>query len=427
MATEPARSPSTEQHAGPASARADDTFPALICAWPRCVALPLPQLGHPVGRDWLAAVGVEDRKTSTQHLTFIRAGSVLQVVDVGSTNGTRVNGVLLAKGKPISIEDGSVLRIGGTLLVFRPRLRGTVRPDEPLHGLVAPFGLRDLRRDLAALPSIQARNVLIEGETGSGKEHVAKAVHAALRPQGPFTPTNIAAVAPAVFESELFGHVRGAFTGADRDRPGYFVAARGGTLFLDELGDLAIDLQAKLLRAIEQREVTPVGTAKPVKVDVTIVAATHHDLDERVEAGTFRRDLLLRFVARLELPALRERPEDIMAIAVELGRRKGWRFDAAGAVEVEAAERLLLHDWRGNVRELEAVLDRAATRDEPGVLLLRGLGPELGEISSPGRSVLTPEIISDAEQRAGSEAGAAKLLGVTRGKLRRAKQRQPGG
>jgi DNA-binding NtrC family response regulator len=212
--------------------------------------------------------------------------------------------------------------------------------------------------------------VLVTGESGTGKELVARALHdASRRRTGPFIALNCSALPGELVESEMFGHVRGAFTGADRDRPGLFEAASGGTLFLDEIGDLAAGAQAKLLRALEERVVTRVGEARPREVDVRIVAATNRPL-ERLEDGVFRADLLYRLrVIQIELPPLRERREDIPALAVHLLRdladRHGRRIES---LSDDARQALLAHDWPGNVRELRNALERAVVlADGPGL------------------------------------------------------------
>jgi len=203
--------------------------------------------------------------------------------------------------------------------------------------------------------------VLITGETGTGKDQVARLVHAAsIRSQGPFVALNCAAVPETLIESELFGYERGAFTGAARSYPGRFAAAQGGTLFLDELGDLPLHTQAKLLRAIENREITPLGSVHARTVDLRIVAATNQPLEVLVRERRFRADLYFRLnVARVRLPPLRERRDDILELAAHFmdahrrspeGRGVGW-FDA------RALRRLLSYEWPGNVRELRNVIE----------------------------------------------------------------------
>ncbi|MDF1800782.1 MAG: sigma-54 dependent transcriptional regulator [Planctomycetota bacterium] len=220
--------------------------------------------------------------------------------------------------------------------------------------------------------------VLVQGETGSGKELVARALHTAShRADQPFLAENCAAVAATLLESELFGHVRGAFTDAARDRDGAFVAADGGTLFLDEIGDMPVEMQAKILRVLQEGEVRPVGSNKARKVDVRIVAASHRDLAAMVATGAFREDLYYRLnVVTLSLPALRERPEDLEPLArFLLGRIAAESKEPARELTADGVAALAGREWPGNVRELENLLRRAVALSPPGT----ALGPaELG-------------------------------------------------
>ncbi len=226
--------------------------------------------------------------------------------------------------------------------------------------------------------------VLITGETGTGKDQVARLIHAAsLRSQGPFVSLNCAAVPESLIESELFGYEHGAFTGAVRSYPGRFAAAHGGTLFLDELGDLPLSTQAKLLRAIENHEVTPLGSLRTRTVDLRIVAATHQPLEQMVRERRFRSDLYFRLcVARVRLPPLRERRDDILELAAHFmaplrrsaeGHAVGW-FDAA------ALRRLLTYEWPGNVRELRNVIEAIFIDPPTGTISDAALPPLLGAL-----------------------------------------------
>jgi two-component system response regulator HydG len=207
--------------------------------------------------------------------------------------------------------------------------------------------------------------VLIQGESGTGKELVAKAIHAnSRRADAPYVPVNCAAISETLLESELFGHVRGAFTGADRDRIGAFAAADGGTLFLDEIGELPLKLQPKLLRMLELGEVKQVGGSKPQRFDVRVIAATHRDLGEEVNRGTFRGDVYFRLaVVEVHLPPLRDRPDDLAELARAFLSREGAPIDG---VEGPNLERLRCYGWPGNVRELRNVLARAVALSSPG-------------------------------------------------------------
>ena len=211
--------------------------------------------------------------------------------------------------------------------------------------------------------------VLVQGETGAGKELVARALHAASRrAAGPFLAENCAAIAPTLLESELFGHVKGAFTDAGRDRDGAFVAADGGTLFLDEIGDMPLEMQAKILRVLQEGEVRPVGSNGTRKVDVRVVAASHRDLATMAADGTFRADLFYRLnVVTLALPPLRERAEDLPDLGAHLlARIAAETGEAPRILTLDALEALAARPWPGNVRELENLLRRAAALTPPG-------------------------------------------------------------
>jgi DNA-binding NtrC family response regulator len=285
--------------------------------------------------------------------------------------------------------------------------------------------------------------VLITGETGTGKELAARAVHE-LSPRAghPFIAVDCAALAEGVLESELFGHVKGAFTGAVRDRAGVFEVAAGGTILLDEIGDMSTSLQQRLLRVLQEREVTRVGASRPVKVDVRVVAATRRDLRALIAAGGFRDDLFYRLsIFPIELPPLRERRSDI-PILVEHALAS-WRRRAPGRDALACspfAMRLLRgHDWPGNVRQLLGVLERAAIEAGHGRIEAQHLPPELRESAGAGLPVGaetryradTPReeeraaIVAALEQTGGAITRTAELLGMGRTTLWR-KLRQYG-
>jgi two-component system NtrC family response regulator len=234
---------------------------------------------------------------------------------------------------------------------------GAPRPEFDPDGLIGSSeAMRTVQKTIGMLADSNA-TVLVTGETGSGKELVAHAIHDhGHRGAKPFIPVNCAAIPAELMESELFGHVRGAFTGAVSDRKGAFREAEQGTLFLDEIGDMDIAMQAKILRALQERVVTPVG-GKAVPVDVRVIAATHHDLKQRVHDGTFREDLFYRLhVVPIHLPPLRERIADIVPLAEHFLARAG----GAKRLAPDAAARLIRHAWPGNVRELRNAMERAA-------------------------------------------------------------------
>ena len=268
----------------------------------------------------------------------------------------------------------ALVRRAGELLSLRAEnrsLREQLLPE--FRGLI---GESDALRSVVSLIRRVAPTditVLITGESGTGKEVVARAIHdESPRRAGAFVAVNCSAIPAELVESELFGHVKGAFTGADRDRVGVFAAAHRGTLFLDEIGDLALPAQAKLLRALESRRITSVGGTGEIEIDVRVVAATNRPLEVMVADGLFREDLLYRLhVVQIVLPALRDRRQDIMTLAVHFIAHFAERHGVTARPIGEPAKRLLMaHDWPGNVRELRNVIERAVVlseRDEIGV------------------------------------------------------------
>jgi DNA-binding NtrC family response regulator len=236
-----------------------------------------------------------------------------------------------------------------------------------------------------------ATTVVVEGETGTGKEVVAQSIHKlSNRAKGPLIVFDCGAVPPNLIESELFGHEKGSFTGAVMTRQGLFEMADGGTLFLDELGELPLDLQPKLLRALEQREVRRVGSAKALKVDCRIIAATNRDLEEEVRAGRFRQDLFYRLsVVRLYLPALRERLDDVPPLIDHLLKRGPYNRGADGTQRVtgiapDAMELLQRYNWPGNVRELVNVMERAVSFCDGETITVEDLPEHVRVPGSPG-------------------------------------------
>ena len=300
-------------------------------------------------------VVIRDRFVSNHHLRVTRSETGLHVRDLGSTNGTFFpNGTRLVEAE---LPLNTVLRVGDTELILEPVDPGAQRPP---HGLIgnAP-AVRQLVERLQRVAASSALVTLL-GESGTGKELVARALHdSSPRASRPFLPVNCAALSPALMESELFGHEKGAFTGADSKRKGAFEAAQGGTLFLDEVGELPLELQAKLLRVLESGEIKPVGVNHPFRVDVRVVAATNRDLLAEVREGRFRKDLYYRLsVLPLVLPPLRERPGDIRLLAeyfVRVHAPQGYGVKLTPA----ALAKLQRHPWPGNVRELRHVVHRA--------------------------------------------------------------------
>ncbi len=410
---------STHEHRPPARRAARDERPALVMAFPISTAAPLPA-GEPVGRAWLSALGAPDSEVSGKHLlvTRLRGGGV-QVSDAGSRNGTWVDGARLGPNEAVTLTDGATLRIGRSVFVYRERFRGPFAPSAPLGRMVAPYGLRAVAEVLDAWRARPPANALIIGESGTGKELMAEELARVLGRGAPIA-VNVGAVPATLFEGQLFGHVAGAFSDARKGSRGVVLAADGGVVFLDEIGELALDLQPKLLRLLENREVQPVGAERPQKVDVVIVAATHQPLEARVEAGTFRRDLYARLAtAVVKLPPLRDRAEDLFAILQAVAAMRGESL-SADAVEVEALERLMTEPLPGNVRELVALYGRLRLRDaEPG-LRQWALTEELGAPAPiTGRALTRDKVEAALATTGGNESEAARVLGCSRGALRR--------
>ena len=282
--------------------------------------------------------------------------------------------------------------------------------------------MRQVFQQIEAVAGVDT-TVLIEGETGTGKELVAQALHkASYRKRGPFVAVNCAALTEALAASQLFGHKKGAFTGAVSDSPGFFGAADGGTLFLDEIGDIPLDVQVNLLRVLEQRTVTRVGETKPRPVDVRIVAASHRNLPEEVEKGNFRMDLLYRIrVARVELPPLRRRQGDIpLLVRSFLGPAATRLGKSVSEVSHEAMRAVIDYPWPGNVRELRNAIEYALIRARGPILQRDDLPPEIRTAGQPAVAVLTESnsekdrILAALAHTGGNRKEAASLLGVSR-------------
>ncbi len=306
---------------------------------------------------------ITDDTVSRYHLTIGRTPSGLEVRDLGSTNGVKVGG---ARVKEALVEPGTILKAGDVELLIRVEPSGiAIAPsDLPQFGFAIGHGLA-MRRIFGILARVARTNatVVLMGETGTGKDVLARSIHeTSARNKGPLEVLDCGAIAPTLIESELFGHERGAFTGAVNARAGAFERAAGGTLFLDELGELPIDLQPKLLRALEAKEIKRVGGNKMIATDVRVIAATTKDLPRMVKQGKFREDLWFRLaVVPIQVPPLRERLDDLDALAIRILNADGGHSNQSPLrLAAEALGELRAHDWPGNVRELRNVLERAA-------------------------------------------------------------------
>jgi DNA-binding NtrC family response regulator len=309
-----------------------------------------------IGTDAACDLVLSDDRVSARHLSVENVESRFVVRDLGSTNGTWYEGSRITE---VTVPAGSTLLAGRTALRIEPEAQPLDLPPSQARRFGELVGESLAMREVfAVLERIAGSDatLLVEGETGTGKELVARAVHdASPRRRGPFVAVDCGALPEGLLESELFGHVRGAFTGAATARNGMLVRADGGTLFLDELGRITPTLQARLLRVLEERMVRPLGGDTERAVDVRIIAASRDDLDAEVAAGRFRPDLLYRLaVVRVALPPLRTRREDIPCLVRDILRRRGFVDETPANVD-----RLTAHGWPGNVRELRNVIDRA--------------------------------------------------------------------
>ncbi len=283
--------------------------------------------------------------------------------------------------------------------------------------------------------AVSRRNctILLQGESGTGKELLARHIHA-LSPRRfkPFVPVDCTALCDTLFESQLFGHVKGAFTGADKSTPGYFRAADGGTLFLDEIGELSLHVQAKLLRCIQERAVVPVGGVEPIPVDVRIITATHRDLKDMVRQGKFRQDLFFRLnVMSIVVPPLRERGPDIVMLAEHfLAQFALLDGEAAKQLSPEVVQALQAYAWPGNVRELANVMEQAHILSKDGVVACADLPEEIRLVSRdcvpespftiPSLATVECDLITRALRAAdGNQSRAANMLQIDRRRLYR--------
>jgi len=381
-----------------------------------------------IGRDPECAVQIASSDVSRRHAALRRGDSGFVLLDLLSHNGTRVNGAAI---RTHVLTPGDVVRIGSHIAVVST----TVEPfSEIVPGL---FGGGVLKAALLPVQRAAASNlpVVIEGETGTGKELVARAIHAWSGRAGAFVAVNCAALPESLAEAELFGYRRGAFTGAERASEGLLRSANRGSLLLDEIADLSLPLQAKLLRALEQREVQPLGETRPVPIDIRVIAAGQSDLLDAVRERRFRADLLARLDGvNVRLPPLRERREDVPELFATL-----WSLEvgARPRCELELIERLCSHDWPLNVRELVLLTRRLRVLHEDEQSLgVRHLPPRMQEpasasvgfsvgLTTPSRPELErpvarregpdiQDLVVALRESEGNVARAAALVGISR-------------
>lgn len=367
-----------------------------------------------------------DRKLSETHARLVRRSGSWRIQDQASTNGTFVNGCRMTEHV---LSEGDTLVCGQTVMRFRLDLPTPAHDTSAAEGPAA-MGLSTLLPALAFQLGSLARlaptklPILLLGDTGTGKEVLARAIHAASGRQGPFVAVNCGALASGLVEAQLFGHTRGAFSGAVRDEAGFVRTAARGTLFLDEVGDLPAGAQAALLRVLQEGEVTAVGNARSAKVDVRVVAATHQPVDQMQGLGTFRSDLFARLAGFTHrLCPLAARREDIgLIVAHHLPLLMPPPVDDV-TLTAEAAYALVAYAWPLNVRELVHAIARAVSLAHDGVIGIEHLPPALAAISlagqassqpanlSPEDSALRAELTEHLERHQGNVSAVARELG----------------
>ncbi|EAU65344.1 response regulator HsfA [Stigmatella aurantiaca DW4/3-1] len=341
-------------------------------------------------------IALSDKTVSRQHLRLEVREDGVRAVDAGSRNGSYCEQMRFSE---LEVRVGAVLQVGTTEFKLVPEeSRERVVPPSSRESFGALVGgSRPMRELFTLLERLAAgdSDVLVQGETGTGKELCAEAIHQqSKRSQGPFVIVDLAGVAPSLIESELFGHVKGAFTGAQGDRAGAFERANGGTVFLDEVGELPLELQPRLLRALERRQVKRVGANDYRTVAMRVVAATHVDLEGAVKAGKFRRDLFHRLaVLRVTLPPLRERPEDIPLLVDTVLRRME---KPPGALSEQTRALLAQYPWPGNVRELRNVVEQVVNLGEES---LPEMTPDPLELSAGAGSAGLDLPFKEAKER----------------------------
>ena len=384
-----------------------------------------------VGRSSAATIQIDDPKVSREHARIIRRDGALQLVDLGSRNGTRVNGKP-ARGLTLPLASGDTIGVGQTEILVaetagqRDR-RDPAAVESELPGVVVSDPGMAQVFDRARRVAPTETTVLLLGETGVGKEVVAEQIHRqSPRVSGPFVRLNCGSLPESILESELFGHERGAFTGADRRKPGYLETADGGTLFLDEVGELGQSMQTRLLRVLEDRRFMRVGGREEIASDLRVVAATNRELERDVKAGRFRQDLYFRLSAFIiRLPPLRDRPSEIELFAELFARQFARRMNRPRfRLSPDAMSALRAYDWPGNVRELRNAIEHAAVLADDGVVTAQRLPDSVrGSRRAPVTGGGMRAEVADTERRAieeamqaedGNQTRAARRLGISR-------------
>jgi transcriptional regulator with PAS, ATPase and Fis domain len=383
-----------------------------------------------IGRDEAATIRVDESKVSRLHARIFRRDGAVVLEDLDSRNGTRINDVKLVNARQ-ELVGGNRIRVGSAeILVAMIRAlphTPAKSPEEASESRSVVVADPEMQRVMSVAQRLGATptTCLILGETGVGKDILARTIHAhSARADKAFIRFNCAATPAGLIESELFGHERGAFTGADKRKLGYVEAAAGGTLFLDEVGELSQPLQAKLLHFLEHKSINRVGSTEEIAVDVRVLSATHRALKDEVSAGRFRQDLYYRLAAfTLSIPPLRERTSEILLLAEHFARdqalRQGRRVPRLDPL---ASQALLAHDWPGNVRELRNAIEHAFVLADD-IILVEHLPEEIRGTESVGRrgalvgqldAVERSNIVAALEAENGNRTRAAERLGISR-------------
>jgi transcriptional regulator with PAS, ATPase and Fis domain len=364
-----------------------------------------------IGRSRECEVKIEHASVSRKHVV-LHIEDTITVEDLGSANGTRVGGKPIAANTRAAITPGTIFEIG--------KVRAVIAVGAPSRGETTPM---ERTRQLVESVARGTISVLLVGETGSGKEVLARDIHErSPRASAPFVAVNCAALPENLLESELFGYEKGAFTGANASKPGLLEAASGGSVLLDEIGDMPMATQAKILRVLETRQVTPLGSVRPKAIDVRFIAATNRNLDAFVAEGKFREDLLFRISGvTIPVPPLRERTSEIGKLAEKLLAEECERAGKPKKqLSPDALALLETYRWPGNVRELRSTMERAvlvATADTIGaesLLLSSGRTAEVEEEAAPAEQGERERIEAALERSGGNQKEAAALLGITR-------------
>ncbi|MFA5623949.1 MAG: sigma 54-interacting transcriptional regulator [Bradymonadales bacterium] len=347
---------------------------------------------------------INDETVSRYHAQIVQDNDAYLLRDIASTNGSFINQVHI---KEAYLSPGCLIRFGNSEFVFQPmdeEVAVAPSAEEKFGDIIG--GNVKMREIYSILEKISPTNatVVIEGETGTGKEVIAHTIHKmSLRAKKPFVVFDCGAVPESLIESELFGHEKGSFTGAIMTRQGLFELAQGGTIFLDELGELSLELQPKLLRVLEQREVRRVGAAKPIPVDVRVVAATNRRLEDEVRNNRFREDLFYRLsVVRIFLPPMRDRIDDLPLLVKHFLKNSSFNRDANSNLKLrsisrEALDAMTQYEWPGNVRELLNIVERACSLADGDCIELHDLPEHISSKAMPAPE----EVKSEQEESEG--------------------------